>query len=68
MIEILNPRVEDMFITAISVISAWDFSGCFAGGGLGIEFYSLHTHIACIFHEWDPKTPDLKKHRIRGIQ
>ena len=44
MIEILNPRVEDMFITAISVISAWDFSGYFAGGGLGIEFYSLHTH------------------------
>jgi len=69
--EILNPRVEDMLMTAISMISAWNFSGCFAGEGLGAyKFYSLHTHthFSCIFPEWDPKTLDLKKHRIRGIQ
>ena len=43
--EILNPRVEYMLMIAISVISAWKFSGCFAGEGLGAyRFYSLHTH------------------------
>jgi len=51
-----------MFMTVISVISAWDFSDCFAGEGLGAyKFYSLHTHFSCIFLQWNPKTPDLKK-------
>ena len=58
---ILNLRVDDMLYLP------GNFSGCFAGGGLGAWFSLTHT-LLCIYHEWDPKTPDLKKIRIRGIR
>jgi len=68
--EILNPRIEDMLMTAISVISAWDFSGCFAGEGLGAyRFYSLHTYTFHAYFLSGILKPRIwKKHRIRGIQ
>jgi len=54
-----------MLIIAISVISAWDFSGCFAGEGLGAyRFYSLHTHT---FHAYFLSgIPNVPLMRIRG--
>jgi len=58
---ILNPRVDDMLYLL------GKFSGCFAGGGWVHDSPFTHT-LLCIYHEWDPKTPDLKKIRIRGIQ
>jgi len=29
----------------MSYISVWEFSGCFAGGGLGCIIFPSHTHI-----------------------
>ena len=65
---ILNPRVEDMFHLLCLLYLLGKFSGYFVGGGLGTGFLPSLTHFACIYHEWDPKTLDLKKIRNRGIQ
>jgi len=66
LIEILNPRVEDMFYLLYLLYVPGKFSGYFAGGGW-VQVFSLHTHFARIYHEWDPKTSDLKNIRNRGI-
>jgi len=36
------------------------FSCPFCRWGVGYRF-SPFTHFSCIYHEWDPKTPGLKK-------
>jgi len=59
LVEILNLRIEDMLY-----ISAWEFSGCFAGG-VGYAFFSLHTHFIA-YHEWG-LIPGSVKLRNRGV-
>jgi len=64
---ILNPRVEDILYmlylsylprTFLAVLQVGDWE----------QFFSLHTHFSCMYHEWNPKTLGLKKFRNRGTQ
>jgi len=58
LVEILNPRIEDMLY-----ISVWKFSGCFADGAWVCIFLPSHTHV---YHEWGP-IPGSVKLRNRGV-
>jgi len=56
--EILNHRVEDMFYL---LYLPGTFLVVLQVGGWVQVLLPSHTHSSCIFLEWDPKTPDLKK-------
>jgi len=67
--EILNPRIDDMlYLLYLSYLPGTFLVVLQVRGCVHTGFTPFtHTHSACIFLEWDPKTPDLKSIELKGF-